>query len=115
MLLAFGMSGTRVIGNGHIPASPATGSSPTPGTTSRLTFTAAPKDHYQHYDSVTIAQYDARGRVVSNRTYNWNIAVASGPLPAGWGEDMGLQFQMDIANAGASMTEYVDSVILTAW
>jgi hypothetical protein len=55
-----------------------------------LNFHSSPKDHYQHYDSVTIAQYDARGRVVSNRTYNWNIAVASGPLPAGLGGRYGL-------------------------
>ena len=80
-----------------------------------LNFHRSPKDNVEHYDSVTIVQYDARGRAVSNRTYNWNIAVASGPLPAGWGEDMGLQFQMDTANVGASMTEYVDGVTLTAW
>ncbi|MGH9504193.1 MAG: hypothetical protein ACRD20_15190 [Terriglobales bacterium] len=80
-----------------------------------LNFHSSPRDHYQHYDSLTIAQYNSRGKSVSNRTYKWNIAVASHPLPAGWGEDMGLQFQMDIANAGASMTEYVDSVSLTVW
>lgn len=80
-----------------------------------LNFHSGSKDHLEHYDNLTIAQYDSRGRTVSNKTYNWNIAVASGPLPAGWGEDMGLQFQMDIANAGASMTEYVDRVTLTAW
>lgn len=72
-------------------------------------------DHYQHYDSLAIVQYNSQGKQASNKTFLWNIAVASGPLPAGWGEDMGLQFQMDIASIGASMTEYVDNVTLTAW
>ena len=74
-----------------------------------------PTDNYEHYDSVTIAEFSSRGRLVKYRTYNWNIAFPSSPLPAGWGENMGLQFQMDIANTGASMTEYVDQVTLTAW
>lgn len=80
-----------------------------------LNFHRSSKDNYEHYDSVAIVQYDSHGRLVSNKTYNWNLAFPSGPLPAGWGEDMGLQFQMDIGNAGASMTEYVDGVTLTAW
>lgn len=80
-----------------------------------LNFHRSLKDNYEHYDSLTIAEYNSRGRLVNNPTYNWNIAVAPGPLPAGWGEDMGLQFQMDIANTGASMTEYVDRVTLMAW
>ena len=80
-----------------------------------LNFHRSSPDNYEHYDSVAIAQFDSRGKLVSNKTYNWNIVFPSAALPAGWGEDMGLQFQMDIANAGASMTEYVDGVTLTAW
>ena len=80
-----------------------------------LNFHASSQDHYEHYDSLTIVQYNSQGRAASNKTYPWNIAVASGPMPSGWGEDMGLQFQMDIASVGASMTEYVDRVTLTAW
>ncbi len=80
-----------------------------------LNFHRSPNDNYEHYDSVTIGQYNRSGRLASNRTYKWNLGFASGPLPAGWGEDMGLQFQMDIANTGASMTEYVDGVTLIAW
>jgi hypothetical protein len=76
---------------------------------------SSPKDNNQHYDAITITQFNSKGKLVSNKTYNWNITVGSGPLPAGWGEDLGLQFQMDIANTGASMTEYVDRVTLTAW
>ena len=80
-----------------------------------LNFHASSPDHYQHYDSLNIVQYKSNGKIDNSKTYPWNIAVASGPMPAGWGEDMGLQFQMDIANVGANMTEYVDGVTLTAW
>lgn len=52
-------------------------------------------------------KYNSKGRCVSNQKYPWNIAVASGHMPPGWTENMGLQFQMDIAGVGASMTEYV--------
>lgn len=80
-----------------------------------LNFHRSAKDNFQHYDSLSIVQFDSQARMVSNRTYQWNVTVPSGPLPTGWGEDMGLQFQMDIANTGANMTEYVDGVTLTAW
>ncbi len=80
-----------------------------------LNFHRSAPDNYEHYDSVTIEQYNSKGRAASKKTYKWNIAFASALLPTGWGENMGLQFQMDIANTGASMTEYVDGVTLTAW
>lgn len=81
----------------------------------RLNFHTSLRDHHQHYDSVSIVQYNANGKIVSNKWYSWNVAVASGPMPLGWSENMGLQFQMDIAGVGASMTEYVDNVTLSAW
>ena len=80
-----------------------------------LNFHRSAPDNFEHYDSVTIEQYNSQGKPASKKTYNWNIVFAPGPLPAGWGENMGLQFQMDIAKTGASMTEYVDGVTLTAW
>ncbi|MGH9551595.1 MAG: hypothetical protein ACRD3W_19570 [Terriglobales bacterium] len=80
-----------------------------------LNFHRSATDNFEHYDSVTIAEFSSRGRLVNYKTYNWNIAFPSSPLPAGWGENVGLQFQMDIAKTGASMTEYVDGVTLTAW
>lgn len=88
-----------------------------PNTWSHLTlnFHDSTTDHFEHYDSLTIVQYNSQGRQASKKTCYWNISVASGPLPAGWGEDMGLQFQMDIAGMGAGMTEYVDKVTLTKW
>ena len=102
------------ITNGRIPALPANGSSPTPGTTLRLTSIAAPR-------TITSTMTPLRSRN-STAAASWSVTrhttgtlFSLGSLPAGWGEDMGLQFQMDIANAGASMTEYVDGVTLTAW
>jgi hypothetical protein len=80
-----------------------------------LSFHRSSPDNFQHYDSLSIVQYNPNGKPGVSKTHKWNIAVASGPMPQGWTEDMGLQFQMDIAGAGASMTEYVDRVTLTAW
>jgi len=80
-----------------------------------LSFHRTPGDNYEHYDSLMIAQFNRNGRIAGSHLYNWNLAFASSALPAGWGEDLGLQFQMDIASAGASMTEYVDGVTLRAW
>lgn len=80
-----------------------------------LSFHRTPKDNYEHYDSLMIVQFNNNGSIANKYNYNWNLAFASSALPAGWGEDLGLQFQMDIANTGANMTEYVDGVTLTAW
>jgi hypothetical protein len=80
-----------------------------------LSFHRTPKDNFEHYDSVMIVQFNNNGSIANKSKYNWNLAFASTALPAGWGEDLGLQFQMDIASAGASMTEYLDGVTLTAW
>ena len=59
-------------------------------------------------------QYKANGKVASNNSYNFGAAYPSQPLPAGWGDDLGVQFQMDIGPVGASMQEWVDEVTLTA-
>jgi hypothetical protein len=80
-----------------------------------LSFRRSSPDNFQHYDSLNIVQYNPNGKPGASKTYKWNTAVASGPMPQGWTEDMGLQFQMDLAGVGASMTEYVDNVTLTAW
>jgi hypothetical protein len=80
-----------------------------------LTFHTSSRSRYQHYDSLTIAKYKSNGRIESNNRYKWGVTVASSPMPSDWDENMGLQFQMDIAGVGASMTEYVDNVTLKAW
>jgi hypothetical protein len=72
-------------------------------------------DNYEHYDSLTIAQYTMKGKLQSSQTYNFNMAYLAGPLPTGWGDNLGVQFQMDIGPNGTSMEEWVDEVTLTAW
>ncbi len=72
-------------------------------------------NNYEHYDSLTVTQYNNSGKVANSNTYNFNLAFPSGPTPAGWGDDLGVQFQMDVGPTGASMEEWVDEVTLTAW
>jgi hypothetical protein len=79
-----------------------------------LAFHRAKSDTNVHYDTLTIVQYKANGKVASNSSYSFGAAYPSQPLPAGWGDDLGVQFQMDIGPAGASMQEWVDEVTLTA-
>jgi hypothetical protein len=72
-------------------------------------------DNYEHYDSLYIAQYNSSGRLVSQHTYRFDQALPSGQTPPGWGDNLGVQFQMDIGASGARMQEWVDEVSLTAW
>jgi hypothetical protein len=69
-------------------------------------------NNYEHYDSLTIEQPGNRGRL-STTTYNLNLAFPSGPMPSGWTDNMGVQFQMDIGATGATMEQWVDEVTLT--
>jgi hypothetical protein len=72
-------------------------------------------DKQEHYDSLTLVQYNSNGSIASNKTYTVNLAYPSAPLPAGWTENMGVQFQMDIAGKGATLQEWVDQVSLTVY
>jgi hypothetical protein len=38
----------------------------------------------------------------------------AGPLPAGWGNNLGVQFQLDLGPSGGQATMWVDNVTLTA-
>jgi hypothetical protein len=69
-------------------------------------------DNNEHYDSLTIQQPGRNGRL-STATYNLNLAYPSGPMPTGWTDNMGVQFQMDIGATGTTMEEWVDEVTLT--
>jgi hypothetical protein len=73
------------------------------------------RDNYLHYDTLTITQYNQRGRVVGRNSYNVNLAFPSQNTPPGWGDNLGANFQMDIGSSGAEMQEWVDKVTLTAW
>jgi len=75
----------------------------------------------QFYDNFTVVQYNANNNVVSKSTYILNLAYGSAPLPAGWNDNMGIQFQVDLnGQAGVNgnpttVSEYVDKVSVTAW
>ena len=72
-------------------------------------------DGMEHYDSLLLQQYNSAGHLVGQNMYPFNQVMPSGTLPPGWGENLGVQFQMDIGPAGATMQEWVDQVTLTAW
>jgi hypothetical protein len=72
-------------------------------------------DTIEHYDNLTIVQYKGSGKVAATNSYMINKAFPSGMTPPGWGDNLGVQFQMDIGATGAQMQEWVDQVTLTAW
>ena len=60
-------------------------------------------DTQMHYDSLAL----------DGIQYVLNLAEPSGPLPAGWSEDMGVQWQLDTASVPLSFSEWIDNVKLT--
>ncbi|MGA2960518.1 MAG: hypothetical protein ABSD96_02515 [Candidatus Korobacteraceae bacterium] len=79
-----------------------------------MTFHRTP-DLNEHYDSLSIVQYNILKRIAGSQNYALNLTYPSGPLPTGWTENMGVQFQMDIGPRGTEMTEWVDVVSLTTF
>jgi hypothetical protein len=69
-------------------------------------------DNYEHYDRLTIQKLEKNGRL-NTSSYKLNLAYPSGPMPTGWTDNMGVQFQMDIGATGTTMEEWVDEVTLT--
>lgn len=69
-------------------------------------------DNNEHYDSLTIEQPRKNGKL-STSTYHFNLTFPSRPMPSGWTDNMGVQFQMDIGATGTTMQEWVDEVTLT--
>jgi len=53
-----------------------------------------------HYDSLTI----------DGTVHPINLTEAAGPLPSGWAETSGIQFQIDLNGSGGTATEYLDDV-----
>ncbi len=72
-------------------------------------------DTLEHYDSIKVVHYSSRNKVVNSTTYTLNLTEPSGPLPSGWSDNLGLQFQMDIGASGTSMAEWIDKTSLSAW
>lgn len=80
-----------------------------------LMFHRTSPDNYEHYDSLTIVQYNSSGKVTAINSFSFNQAFPSGLTPSGWADDLGIQFQMDIGSTGTQMQEWVDRVSLTVW
>ena len=80
-----------------------------------LQFHRTSPNMYVHYDNLIIVQYNQSGRIAATNVYGLNRAYPSQATPPGWGDDLGVQFQMDIGSQGAQMQEWVDQVTLTAW
>lgn len=78
-------------------------------------------DLNEHYNSVTVEHYDSSGTAkLDSSSTTMNLAFPSGPLPSGWNDNMGINFQLDIngvpGTAGtATYTTVVDKVTLTVW
>lgn len=60
-------------------------------------------DEKMHYDSLTL----------DGVTHALNMAEPSGPLPAGWTDNLGVQWQLDTPLSALTFNEWVDNVKLT--
>jgi hypothetical protein len=60
-------------------------------------------DQQMHYDSLTL----------DGTPHPLNLSQPSGPLPAGWTDNLGVQWQIDTGSAPLTTNEWVDSVKLT--
>jgi len=64
-----------------------------------------------HRTSDALMQYDAL--TLDGIQYTINMAEPSGPLPAGWTDNLGVQWQLDTAGVPLSFSEWIDNVKLT--
>ncbi len=80
-----------------------------------LNFHRTSPDNLEHYDNLTVVQYKSSGKIAASNFYAMNKALPSGMTPPGWGDNLGVQFQMDIGPVGTQMQEWVDQVSLIAW
>ncbi len=60
-------------------------------------------DTLMHYDTLTL----------DGIQYPVNMTEASGPLPVGWTDNLGVQWQLDTASAPLAFNEWIDNVKLT--
>ena len=60
-------------------------------------------DTLMHYDSLTLDSIQ----------YAVNMTEASGPMPLGWTDNLGVQWQLDTASAPLTFNEWIDNVKLT--
>jgi len=60
-------------------------------------------DQQMHYDSLTL----------DGIQHTLNLTEPSGPLPTGWTDNMGVQWQLDTASSPLTASEWIDNVKLT--
>jgi len=60
-------------------------------------------DTQMHYDSLTL----------DGIQYSLNLTEPSGPLPSGWTDNLGVQWQLDTASSTLAFNEWIDNVKLT--
>ncbi len=60
-------------------------------------------DKLMHYDSVTL----------DGVTHTINMTEPSGPMPSGWSDDLGVQWQLDTPSSPLTFNEWIDSVKIT--
>lgn len=60
-------------------------------------------DGNMHYDSLTL----------DGVQHTLNLSEPSGPMPSGWTDNLGVQWQLDTAGAPLTFSEWVDNVKLT--
>jgi hypothetical protein len=67
------------------------------------------------YQSFEVQQYNSTGkRLLSQQFYTVNLTEGSGPAPAGYADNLGVQFQIDLGPNGGMVPMWVDEVNLTA-
>ncbi len=88
----------------------------------RLAPTSSAPYGQMSFNSVHVVGYAADNtNITSDYTYNINTIEPAGPLPSGWGHQMGVQFQIDLNGKAhtkgypSSITEWADEVTLTVW
>ena len=81
-------------------------STPTPNAWHRLTLNYhRTSDLNMHYDSLSL----------DGVSVSLGYTEPSGVLPAGWGNNFGVQFQLDTGANGGQVTMWVDNVSLSTW
>ena len=60
-------------------------------------------DTQMHYDSLTL----------DGIQYSLNLTEPPGPLPSGWTDNLGVQWQLDTASSPLAFNEWIDNVKLT--
>jgi hypothetical protein len=67
------------------------------------------------YDSFMVQHYNSTGRhLLDQNFYTVGMTVGSTPVPTGYTDNLGVQFQIDLGPYGGTMPMWVDRVSLTA-